>query len=93
MQLSGYINVFNRQTFTFDYCTCMIGRHRVGADFPDLHCQPVICCLSVYSELETCTGISLYFGKHMMALWGEPNSRVYSWEILDGLCGWPNSPV
>ena len=26
--------VFNGQTFTFDYCTCMIGRHSVGAVFP-----------------------------------------------------------
>ena len=30
------INVFNRQTFTFDNCTCTIGWHRVGAVFLDL---------------------------------------------------------
>ena len=41
------INVFNGQTFTFDYCTCMIGWHNVGVIFLDLHCKPVICCLSV----------------------------------------------
>ena len=41
------INVFNGQIFTFDYCTCMIGRHIVGVVLPDLHCKPVVCCLSV----------------------------------------------
>ena len=28
------INVFNGQTFTFDYDTCMIGQHSVGVIFP-----------------------------------------------------------
>ena len=41
------INVFNRQAFTFDYYTCMIGRHSVGVVFPDLYCKLVVCCLSV----------------------------------------------
>ena len=41
------MNVFNRQTFTFDYCTCMIGRHSVGAVLFDLNCKPIVCYLSV----------------------------------------------
>ena len=41
------INVFNGQTFIFDYCTCMIDRHSVGVIFLDLYCKPVVCCLSV----------------------------------------------
>ena len=41
------INVFNGQTFTFDYCTCMIGRPSVGVVFPNLRCKPVVCYLSV----------------------------------------------
>ena len=41
------INVFNGQTFIFDYCTCMIGRHSVGVIFLDLHRKPVVCCMSV----------------------------------------------
>ena len=40
-------NVFSGQTFTFDYCTCMIGRHSVGIIFLDLHCKLVVCYLSV----------------------------------------------
>ena len=40
-------NVFNGRTFIFDYCTCMIGEHSVGVVFLDLHCKPVVCCLSV----------------------------------------------
>ena len=28
------VNVFNRQTFTVDNCTCTIVRHSVGAVFP-----------------------------------------------------------
>ena len=35
------VNVFNRQTFTFDNCTCTIVQHNVGAVFLDLHCKPV----------------------------------------------------
>ena len=35
------INVFNRQTSTFDNCICMISRHNVGAVFPDLRCKLV----------------------------------------------------
>ena len=41
------INVLNGRTCTFHYCTCMIGRHSVGVVFLDLHCKPVVCCLSV----------------------------------------------
>ena len=41
------INEFKRQTCTFDYCTCMIGRLSVGVVFLDLHCKPVVCCLSI----------------------------------------------
>ena len=41
------ITEFNGQTFTFDYCTCMIGRHSVGVVFLDLHCKSVVCYLSV----------------------------------------------
>ena len=41
------INVFIGQTFVFDYCTCMIGRHKVGVVLLDLHCKLVVCCLSV----------------------------------------------
>ena len=41
------INVFNGQTFTFDYCTCMIGRHSVGVVLPDVHCKPVVYFVSV----------------------------------------------
>ena len=40
-------NVFNGQTCTFDYCTCMIGWHSVGAVLLDLNCKLVGCCLSV----------------------------------------------
>ena len=40
-------NVFNGRTIIFDYCTCIIGRHSVGAVFLDLLCKPVVCCLSV----------------------------------------------
>ena len=45
VQWSENINVFNGQTFTFDYCICMIGRHSVGAIFLDLYCKSVVCCL------------------------------------------------
>ena len=41
------INVVNGRTFIFDYCTSMIGRHSVGVVFLDLHCKPIVCCLSV----------------------------------------------
>ena len=34
--VGAQVNVFNRQTFTFDNCTCTIVRHSVGAVFPDL---------------------------------------------------------
>ena len=33
------VNAFNRQTFTFDNCTCTVVRHSVGAVFPDLRCK------------------------------------------------------
>ena len=33
------VNVFNRQTFTFDNCTCTIVQHSVGAVFLDLRCK------------------------------------------------------
>ena len=33
------VNVFNRQTFTFDNCTCTIVQHSVGVVFPDLCCK------------------------------------------------------
>ena len=32
--VGAQVNVFNRQTFTFDNCTCTIVRHNVGAIFP-----------------------------------------------------------
>ena len=34
--------IFNEQTFTFDYCTYMIGWHSVGAVFLDLYCKRVL---------------------------------------------------
>ena len=51
------INVFNGQTFIFDYCTCMIGRHSVGVVLLDLHCKPFVCYLSVSRDwfMHVCT--------------------------------------
>ena len=33
------VNAFNRQTFTFDNCTCTIVWHNIGAVFPYLRCK------------------------------------------------------
>ena len=37
--VGAQVNVFNRQTFTFDNCTCTIVRHSVDAVFLDLCCK------------------------------------------------------
>ena len=37
--MGANVNVFNRQTFTFDNCICTIVRHSVGAVFPYLRCK------------------------------------------------------
>ena len=41
------INVFNGRTLIFNYYTCMIGGHSVDVVLLDLHCKPIVCCLSV----------------------------------------------
>ena len=48
------INVFNRQTFTFDNCTCTIVRHSVGAVFLDLRCKPVLLSERLLSLVRAC---------------------------------------